>query len=66
MTLTEFLRTRLLRAVGDGRRPHQFPHSALGEEVIGWECQACGEWVREFGAYEPTECSVNWRAKARP
>ncbi len=45
----------------DRSRPHQFPTSALGEEVVGWECQACGEWVRERGPHEPSGCSVDWR-----
>jgi len=49
------------KRVDDGARPHRFPQSAIGEEILGWECQACGEWIREFGPRVETSCSVDWR-----
>ena len=47
-------------------RPHRFPQSAIGEDVLAWVCQACGEVVREYGSREQTECPVDWRKDATP
>ena len=52
--------------MGDNRLPHRFPMSAVDAEVIAWKCQACGEWIREFGKYEPGECTVDWRNEPNP
>lgn len=49
----------------DGHRPHRFPQSAIGEEVLAWVCQACGQMVREYGDEERSECSVNWRSSGK-
>ena len=47
--------------VRDGYRPHRFPLAARDDEVLAWECQACGEWVREYGPRVPDDCPVDWR-----
>lgn len=44
--------------------PHKFPRmdkSDSWESIIAWECQACGEWIREYGKQEKTECTIDWR-----
>jgi hypothetical protein len=48
----------------DGHRPHRFPQSALdsGAEIIAWKCAACGEWVREYGIADRSECPIDWRS----
>lgn len=46
-------------------RPHKFPTAAIGEEILGWKCQACGTWVREYGAREAEDCPVDWRKSGR-
>lgn len=45
------------------RLPHRFPMAARdsGDELLGWECQACGAWIREFGPIDRSSCTVDWR-----
>lgn len=53
----------------DGARPHKFPRQPdgtfAGDEVLGWECQACGEWIREFGERTESDCPIDWRYETR-
>jgi hypothetical protein len=39
--------------------PHRFPSGVKGE-VLGWRCEACGEWVDD--GLRSTSCDVDWRA----
>jgi hypothetical protein len=47
------------------RLPHRFPLSArdTGDELLAWECQACGVWIREYGPIDRSSCTVDWRAR---
>jgi hypothetical protein len=47
---------------GETRQPHQFPLSAVNEDVIAWKCEACGVWVQEVGPLERDACPVDWRS----
>jgi hypothetical protein len=43
------------------KRSHLMSRGTLDAEsdgawIIGWECARCGEWVREFGALDDSEC----------
>lgn len=48
----------------DGSMPHKFPR--LGKDdyydsILTWECQACGEWIKEYGNEKRTNCTIDWR-----
>ncbi len=49
----------------DGRRPHRYPKPTDPdfpyESVMAWKCDACGEWVPEYGTATATECPIDWR-----
>ena len=48
----------------DGRLPHKSPNlgkSDSWESIIAWECQACGEWIKEYGKQAKTDCTIDWR-----
>jgi hypothetical protein len=54
-------RTAATSVVGDEHLPHKFPKVDGHEEIIAWECQACGEWIKEYGSEKKTNCTINWR-----
>lgn len=48
----------------DGYMPHKFPKLSGNDsygDLISWECQACGEWIKEYGKQEKTNCTIDWR-----
>jgi hypothetical protein len=51
-----------LQHMGDPYKPHRLPDSCIGpdapgEELLGWECKLCGEWVSEYRF--PTPCHAH-------
>lgn len=53
--------TAATSAVGDYYLPHKFPKVDGYEEILAWECQACGEWIKEYGKQKKTNCTIDWR-----
>ncbi len=42
--------------------PHKYPSSTEPDaEIIAWKCDACDEWVSEYGE-QRDDCTVDWRA----
>ena len=44
--------------------PHKFPQlrkEDAYEDILAWECQACGEWIKEYKSEKRTECTIDWR-----
>ena len=56
--------------ISDGNLPHQYPPRPTDPDKIdawadalAWRCQACGEWIHEFGPLNESSCTVDWRNK---